>query len=453
MSATTEKKGLTILEFAAENFRKLKAVVIKPDETGITYLTGKNAAGKSTVLHGIMAILDKAALKKQGISTLLREGAERGFVKIDLGEIIAKLTITEKGEYLIVENREGLKFSSPATVMEKLRGAISFDPLAFAKQDGKKQKDVLLGLVDVGIDLDAHDAERERIFSNRTVVGRDRDNLAGKLANLPTLPGDLPAEEIPLSSISEERRALQDQLDANNRKRKEYADTTELYRSNYAYLENLKVKVDGIDAQIQALREEKELVLADATKTATVIENLTAQGKALRTEVDALKDPDFTALDEKLDKLDTTNANIREAKRRAEIRTEHEAKVAEYASMTEQIAALDKKKTDALTSAAFPVEGLGFNADGVTFNGLPLVDASDAEKLTVSVAIGMALNPELRVLWFQHGEMLDSDHWAVIEKLAGEKGYQVWAEKMDESGKCGVYIENGEVVSHEEAAC
>ena len=57
----------------------------------------------------------------------------------------------------------------------------------------------------------------------------------------------------------------------------------------------------------------------------------------------------------------------------------------------------------------------------------------------------MALNPELRVLWFHHGEMLDSDHWAIIEKLAGDQEYQVWAEKMDESGKVGLFIEDGEI--------
>lgn len=447
MSNTTEKKGFTILEFAAENFRKLKAVTIKPAETGVTYVTGKNAAGKSTVLHGIMAILDKAALKKQGISTLLREGAERGFVKIDLGDLIAKLTITEKGEYLTVENKEGLRFSSPAAVMEKLRGAISFDPLAFARQDGKKQKDVLLGLVDVGIDLEAHDAERGSIFAKRTDVGRDRDNLAGKLADLPELPGDLPEEEIPLSSISGERRALQETLEANNRKRKEYSDATELYRSKRTHLEELQRRTEEIDAHIKALQEEKDVVIADATATAVKMQELAGIGKVLREEVDALKDPDFSVLDNRLEEVERTNTNIREARRRDEIRREHEAKVQEYESMTQKLKDLDKKKTDALTAAKFPVDGLGFNADGVTFNGLPLGDASDAEKLTVSVAIGMALNPDLRVLWFQHGEMLDSDHWAVIEKLSGEKGYQVWAEKMDESGKVGVYIEDGEVAN------
>ena len=113
--------------------------------------------------------------------------------------------------------------------------------------------------------------------------------------------------------------------------------------------------------------------------------------------------------------------------------------------MTDELSTLDKKKTDALAAAKFPVEGLGFNAEGITFNGLPLDHASDGEKLTVSVAIGMALNPELRVLWFNHGEMLDSDNWAIIEKLAGSEEYQVWAERMSEDPSVGIHIVDGEI--------
>ena len=203
-------KGLTIIELAIENFMKLKAVRIRPEGASMVTLTGKNGAGKSSVLNAIMAVVDKAALKKQGITNLLRTGAERGSVTINLGDIIAKLTLTAKGEYLTVENAEGLAFKSPASVMDRLRGMISFDPLAFAKEkDGKKQREVLLGLVDVGLDLDAHEKERETIFFNRTNVGRRRDEFDAKLKDLPSLPGDLPEEEIPLATISEERKALE----------------------------------------------------------------------------------------------------------------------------------------------------------------------------------------------------------------------------------------------------
>ena len=59
-----------------------------------------------------------------------------------------------------------------------------------------------------------------------------------------------------------------------------------------------------------------------------------------------------------------------------------------------------------------PVEGLGFGAGIVTFNGLPFDQASTAEQLRVSVAIAMAANPKLRVLRIKHGNDLDADNLA-----------------------------------------
>lgn len=448
----TQPKGLTIVEFTAENFMKLKAVRIRPEGASMVTLTGKNGAGKSSILNAIMAIVDRAALKKQGVTKLLREGAERGFAKIDLGDIVAKLTLTEKGEYLTVENSEGLGFKSPASVMDKLRGMISFDPLAFAKYDGKKQKEVLLGLVDVGIDLDAHATERETIFFNRTNVGRRRDEFEAKLKGLPTLPADLPEEEIPLTTVSDERKVLEKAHEANGEKRRTRQLLADEYRTLASDRETSSKDWEAAGKRIKELEEEiallkekqKSLVELDAS-LAKKMETTAAAGVIAKNAVDNIVEADFTVLDTRLEEIGRTNENVREKKRRAEIRSSFEKEAAEYTRMTDAIKALDKKKDDALAAAKFPIEGLGFDADGITFNKLPLGSASDGEKLTVSVAIGMALNPELRVLWFNHGEMLDSDHWAIIEKLAGDQEYQVWAEKMDESGKVGIFISEGEV--------
>ena len=53
----------------------------------------------------------------------------------------------------------------------------------------------------------------------------------------------------------------------------------------------------------------------------------------------------------------------------------------EYTDLTEQINALDQRKTNALAGATFPVDGLGFDADGVTYQGVPLAQASSAEQI------------------------------------------------------------------------
>jgi len=307
--------------------------------------------------------------------------------------------------------------------MDRLRGMISFDPLAFAKMDAKKQKDILLGLVDVGIDLDVHDKERARIFDERTNVGRKRDELKGKLADLPNLPADLPENEVPLSSVSEERRQLEAVKAENDTRRKEYSDLKERYQSTKYQHEAARLEWEQIEAQIKELRGKQDVLFQKGQHLAKEVQKIEESGKGLKAAVDALVDPDFSILDTRLEEIEQTNQAVREKNRREHIRQEANLANISYVRMTDELSTLE----------------------GITFNGLPLDHASDGEKLTVSVAIGMALNPELRVLWFNHGEMLDSDNWAIIEKLAGSEEYQVWAERMSEDPSVGIHIVDGEI--------
>ena len=92
-----------------------------------------------------------------------------------------------------------------------------------------------------------------------------------------------------------------------------------------------------------------------------------------------------------------------------------------------------------------PISGLGFDDDGVTYQGVPLKQASAAEQLRVSVAMAMALNPKVRVIRITDGSLLDSDNLALIEQMAADQDFQVWIERVDETGTVGVVIEDGQV--------
>ena len=78
-------------------------------------------------------------------------------------------------------------------------------------------------------------------------------------------------------------------------------------------------------------------------------------------------------------------------------------------------------------------------------NGHPLNQASGAEQLRAGVAIAMALNPKLRVIRVRDGNSLDSGGMRLLAEMAEEHGYQVWIERVDESGTVGFVIEDGEV--------
>ena len=91
-----------------------------------------------------------------------------------------------------------------------------------------------------------------------------------------------------------------------------------------------------------------------------------------------------------------------------------------------------------------PVDGLGMADGALTLRGIPLVQASDAEKLDVSCAIAMRQNARMKVLRIRDGSRLDTASKARIAAMAAKFGWQVWMERVDESG-VGIVIEAGEV--------
>jgi hypothetical protein len=112
---------------------------------------------------------------------------------------------------------------------------------------------------------------------------------------------------------------------------------------------------------------------------------------------------------------------------------------------------VDAGKTEKLAAAKFPVDGLSFDETGVTFGGLPFEQASSAEQLRISVAIGIALNPKLKVLLIRDGSLLDADSLKLVAEMAADSDAQVWVERVDDTRKVGVVIEDGSVVETEAA--
>lgn len=242
--------------------------------------------------------------------------------------------------------------------------------------------------------------------------------------------GDLPEKEENAADLLKEYQTASATIAANNRKRME--------------LNQMRDHANTIIGEIEALEQQ----LANKR---TQLAAIRVNGQALSAEVEALVDPDLEALGERLQNIEDVNRKVRERNRHVDLWREMTGKQEVSEALTKEITSLDQAKADAIRKANLPVQGLDFTEDGVTYNSLPLSQASHAEQIYVSMAMGMALNPELRVLLIKDGEKFDSDTWALVEKLASENDYQIWAEMVDETGTVGVYIEDGEVKQYEQA--
>lgn len=116
--------------------------------------------------------------------------------------------------------------------------------------------------------------------------------------------------------------------------------------------------------------------------------------------------------------------------------------------LTTKLETLDADKRGQLSAAKFPVDGLSIdlvNEGGVLFKGFPFSQASSAEQLRVSVAMGMALNPTLRVMCIRDGSLLDEDSMQMLADMAEAGDYQFWIETVDTTGPSTIVIEDGHV--------
>lgn len=411
---------MKIIKLVAENFKGLKAIEITPDQN-FQIISGKNAQGKTSVLDAIWAaIAGKEALK--GTDKPIRDGQEKAIVSVDLTDI--KVTRKWNGDKTTLEvtAKDGAKYSSPQTMLDNLIGKLSFDPLSFANQDEKKQKATLQELV--GINFDKLDTERKGFYDERTFLNVSAKKLEGALSELPFPDSSTPTEEVSASDIITELKVAQETIRQNQDKCRE--------------LNNLRQNANGLNAEIKDLEERLD-------RKKTELAEITTRGKSLNAEVEALVDPDTDSIQAKLQDVESINAKVRNAEKYRRIQKEIEEFKSSSEWTTNKMVAIDQLKTETLQSASFPIDGLSFDEDGVTFNGIPFKQCSAAERLKVSMAMAMALNPKLRVIRILDGSLLDSDNLRLIHEMAKDKDYQVWCELVDESGKMGVMIEDGQV--------
>ena len=402
---------MKIIELRAENVMRLKAVEITPDGT-VQVIGGRNAQGKSAVLNAIWLALGGGKASKD-ISRPIRDGEEKASVRLDLGDLVVTRSWTRKGTSLKVENPEGASFKSPQGMLDALVGQLSFDPLAFTRLSPKDQREALLDLVDLDVNLDDLDADAQRIYAERTEVGRQEKAIG----EIPTIDDDLPKNEESVSQWVERLREAHDME---------------------AYLTKTHAQFEEAQHDIEESRAEIE-------RLQSLIETRRKEAEYLANAIDAVEPPNTEIIRQKIGMVEETNAKIR-ANNAAKARLREKVELREqYNALTDRLTELDEQKANALADATFPVEGLSFDESGVLFQGVPLSQASSAEQIRVSLAMGMALNPKLRVLMIKDGSLLDEDSMAAIREQVAEQGFQLWLEIVNPDDPTAVIIEDGQV--------
>lgn len=407
-----------ITKLEVEGFKRIVAVSITPDGNAVV-LGGANGAGKSSTLDAIEAALGGG---KHAPSEPIQRGKKTARIVLETESLKVTRSFTAKGSKLEVTSKDGAKFPSPQAMLDELVGKLSFDPLSFARMKGPEQAEQLRRTL--GLDFSKEDAARKEAFDKRTDINREVKRLQGALDKLPAPSGKAPDTEASVTELAAELERRQTINAGHDKEREE--------------LERMRQRALATKADIE--RIEAELATARA-----LFEELNTSGKALAEKVRGHVWADVDEVRAQIASAEETNRTVRAKSERARLEAEWQAGVDEAERLTQYIAQVDQVKADGIAAAKLPIPGLAFTDDGITLDGIPFDQASHAQRLRTSIAIGLAANPELKVLLVRDGAYLDADGLKLVAQMAEEAGAQVWVEVVGDREGVTVVIEDGEV--------
>ncbi|KKM77882.1 hypothetical protein LCGC14_1365490 [marine sediment metagenome] len=412
---------MKILKLVAENFKKLSAVEITPDGN-VVVISGKNGAGKSSVLDSIEAALCGGKMPKKPI----KDGEVRAKVITEIGGKTLEYTVTRKffgaSSTLIVQAAGKTKPErSPQAFLDNIVGGISFDPLAFLNKQPAEQRNTLMEFL--GLNLEEFANKIEVLKAQRSEVRKNKERKLHEAESITTTP-NLPPEEISSESLLVELKAIQ----VHNEKCQ--MDVTEI-----AVQQN---RLESVDKDMMAA----DAAIKDWQKRLGKLRSLRNEIKQDLTKYPVVLTKDPAAVEAEIKTLTATNEAIRRNAQKKAAMATMERCVEEYSKLGDDIKVVENEKAKKLAEAVMPVKGLTILSDGLGYNGLPLEQECQSGRLKICVAIAMAMNPKLTVLRID-GNGLDKDGLVAIGELVAGTEYQVWIEKVADDNTIGFYIEDG----------
>lgn len=443
-------------------------------------LTGKNGAGKSSVLDAIKYALTNASDREY----IIKEGEKEGeiYIETDTGLSIDRKKRTIGSDYKSLK-QGNRAIGGPEAVLKSIFTPLQLNPMEFVSMNKKQQNAMILDMIEYEWDLDTIKKWFGELPQN---VNYDQ-NILSVLNDIQAENGyyyqhrqdvnrEIRAKKAIASDIKE---ALPFDYDGSEWERKEVGPLyreIERIRHENAEIEEAKRTVEGHDGKIRKFQADKEIALAALDRE--MMEESERIGKeiaALEERLSSLHAAKGTLAGRKADKAEAIEAkyNASVAKLNAEIEKSIDLskkdtlpvdELEEKARITEQmkgfvgewkrmldIEATTEKlesESDALTkkiekarnlpgeilaTAKIPIEGLSVK-DGIPLiNGLPISNLSEGEKLQLCIDVAVQNPTGLQIILIDGTEKLTQENREKLYQKCREKGLQMIATRTTEN--------------------
>lgn len=424
-----------IIELQIENIKKIQVAQITPTSRTPT-IGGKNRMGKSTALDSILYALGGG---KQIPESPIRKGQKKGRIQLTLGngdevELIVERRFTKAGTTVSVTTADGVKVPGGSqTILDGLVGR-AFDFDSFLTQKPAKQYEALRELL--GLDFSDIEAERTRLYSQRTLVNHEAKQLEGQVEGMPEFDATEPVDTSDLEM----------QIDDAGRHNESIQTLKSQVESEAQQASLASQRIADCDASIEKLRQQAKELQQKKVELQTEVNEHTAEAAILSEKLSEMTPLSVSDLMAQLKQAEEINSKVAANAERKRLTSLQRAKTGESLKLTLQLENLDAQKAERLESARFPVPGLSFGDEQVLLNGLPLEQASQREQIELAVRMAFASNPKLKIAIVKNGSLLDSEALQVMEEIAEREDAEIWIERVGDSKECQIIFEDGLIV-------
>ena len=448
-------------------------------------LTGKNGAGKSSVIDAIKYALTNKSDRKY----IIRNGETEGeiIVETDSGLSIDRKARTAQTDYKSVK-QNGEVVGSPEAFLKTLFVPLQLNPMEFIAMSEKEQNTVILNMIQYEWDMNTI---KEWFGEIPQDVDYDQ-NILSILYDIQAENGyyyqhrqdinrDIRAKKAIIADIGDSLPTGYDGAKWENANIGELYTKIERIRKENHDIEYAKSIIDGHDQKIRKFQADREIALAALDREITAESNqIDTELASLEERIKALKDKKAGIAGRKADKEKTIESEYKAAV------AKFEAEVSEYTdaakkdtkpiddllaeadntekmkshvgewhrmlSIQEEVesleeqsklltAKIEKARTlpgEILEKSEIPVEGLSVK-DGIPLiNGLPVSNLSDGEKLSLCVDIAVQNPGGLQIILMDGVEKLNKTNRDKLYKKCKDKNIQFIATRTDDTDELTV---------------
>lgn len=417
-----ERMSIKINKLEIENVKRVKAVKIEPSPNGLTIVGGKNNQGKTSVLDSIAWALGG---NKYRPSQAAREGS---VVPPHLHIVLSNgLVVERKGKNsdLKVIDPNGQKGGQQ--LLDSFVEELAIDLPKFMSASNKEKANILLQIIGVGDKLFELEKKETELYNSRRAIGQIADQKSKFAKEQPYYP-DAPKELISASDLIQQQQAILARNGENQRKRQNLAQLENLRKSQGEEIARLEAHLNQLKENYAKTGEDLAIARKDALD---------------------LQDESTEALEANIQQIDEINRKVRANLDKDKAEEDAKEYRNQYDQLTTQIESVRKEKSDLLTNANLPLEGLSVADGELVYKGQKWDNMSGSDQLKVSTAIVRKLKPSCGFILLDKLEQLDLDTLKEFGQWLEQEGLQAIATRVSSGDECSIIIEDGYVVGQE----